>query len=113
MGEAKRRREVIGEVTTELTRKLSDEGKLIEAGAALYEHYVLPADASDVQRQKTRIAFMAGAQHLFASLMSIMDEGQEPTEADLNRMDLIHKELEQWGKTLSERMTPAPAKPTE
>ena len=47
-----------------------------------------------------RYAFMAGSQHLFASIMSILDPGDEPTEKDLKRMDLIAAELEVFRKEM-------------
>jgi hypothetical protein len=34
-----------------------------------------------------------GAQHLFASLNSVLEEGEEPTEKDLRRMENIAAEL--------------------
>jgi hypothetical protein len=40
-----------------------------------------------------RWVFFAGAQHLFGSIMGIMDPGEEPTDADLRRMDQIDVEL--------------------
>jgi hypothetical protein len=54
---------------------------------------VVPADASEVQLSEMRYAFMAGAQHLFASIIGMLDAGQEPTDADLRRMSLIDEEL--------------------
>jgi hypothetical protein len=47
-----------------------------------------------------RLAFMAGAQHLFASIMAFLDPGTEETDADLRRMGLIADELEAFGKEL-------------
>jgi hypothetical protein len=41
-----------------------------------------------------RMAFFGGAQHLFGSIMGILDPGEEPTEQDMRRMDLISHELE-------------------
>jgi hypothetical protein len=40
-----------------------------------------------------RTAFFAGALHLFASMISIMDADREPTEGDLSRMTMIDVEL--------------------
>lgn len=37
---------------------------------------------------------LRGRQHLFSSIMTILDPGEEPTEADLHRMSQIHDELE-------------------
>jgi len=41
-----------------------------------------------------RKAFFMGAQHLYASIMGILEPGAEPTDKDLDRMGLIHNELE-------------------
>jgi hypothetical protein len=107
MGEAKRRRDRIGEATVELTRKLMDEGKLIEAGFAVFAAYVIPKDAQQVQRDEMLLAFMAGAQHVFGSMVNALDPDDEPTEADLRRMDLLHQELESWEVRLKDRAMPA------
>lgn len=77
----------------DLARKLTDEGKLIEAGWVSLLAVAVPPDADEVQLFEMRMAFMAGAQHLFASIMSILDPGTEPTDADLKRMELIDGEL--------------------
>lgn len=85
------------EVVDHICRELVDQGKLIDAGWKSYDLLVLPVDASTVQRNECRIAFFAGAQHLFGSIMGILDPGDaEPTEADLRRMDLISKELNRF-----------------
>ena len=76
-----------------LERDLVDEGKLIEAGWISLRLAAIPLDASALQLEEMRNAFFAGAQHLFASIMDIMDEDREPTEKDMQRMDLIDKEL--------------------
>ena len=39
-----------------------------------------------------------GALHLFQSLMTIMDAGEEPTDADLSKMEMIDIELRQFGR---------------
>jgi hypothetical protein len=78
----------------ELTKKLVDEGKLIEAGWVGLYVMAVPADASEEQVRVMRQAFMAGAQHLWASIFAILDAGEEATEADLARLGLIAAELE-------------------
>src|SRR5262252_9169958 len=98
MGEAKRRRLSAGdvrEVATELTKRLTDEGKIIEAGWAAFRHLVIAKDAPDVQVSEMRLAFFAGAEHLFSSMMVFMDPGEEPTDRDLKRMSQLNDELEQ------------------
>lgn len=77
----------------ELQRRLTDKGLLIEAGWIGLRIACIPPDASELQLDEMRGAFFAGAQHLFSSMMSILDEDREPTENDLRRMDLIDKEL--------------------
>jgi hypothetical protein len=77
-----------------LTKELVDSGKLIEAGWTSLRLMVIPLDASAMQLREMRMAFFAGAQHVFGSIMTFMEEGEEPTERDLERMDKIHQELE-------------------
>lgn len=77
-----------------LERELADNGKLIEAGWVGLRLAAIPLDAPAVQLDEMRSAFFAGAQHLFASIMTILEPDAEPTDADLRRMDLIHAELE-------------------
>ena len=44
---------------------------------------------------------MAGAQHTFASVMTMLEPGDEPTAADLSRMDKIAAELEAFKAELA------------
>jgi len=76
-----------------LTKKLVDDGCLIEAGWIAYRHLVLPKGASAVQIEECRIAFFAGAQHLFGSVLTMLDPEAEPTARDLSRMHQINAEL--------------------
>lgn len=83
----------IDDMANEIARKLADEGKLIEAGWAAFRHLFAPKGASHVQIDAMRLAYMAGAQHLFGSLMNILDAGEEPTDADMRKMELIAAEM--------------------
>jgi hypothetical protein len=74
-------------------RRLTDAGKLIEAGWIGLRLAAIPLDAPPIQLSEMRNAFFAGAQHLFTSIMTILDPGAEPTDDDLDRMNLIDKEL--------------------
>ena len=76
-----------------LSRELADKGKLIEAGWVGLRIACDLEDAPKVQLQEMRNAFFAGAQHLFSSIMTILEPDAEPTEKDMERMDLIDKEL--------------------
>jgi len=77
-----------------LTKQLADDGKLIEAGWVALRLQAISVDAPAIQLNEMRLAYMAGAQHLFASITNMLDPGTDETDADLSRMDLIHKELE-------------------
>ncbi len=99
MGEAKRRREQLG---VELTKKLADEGKLIESGFDMFASLSIPNDASDVQISEMKIAWMAGAEYTWSSMIGMLDPGSEPTKADLHRLDLIQDEIVRWADTIRE-----------
>jgi len=90
------RSEQLDEITRQVTAKLVDEGKLIEAGWISFCHFVIPKDAPPIQIEEMRNAFFAGAQHLFGSINSIMDADEEPTERDLMRMSQINDELHRF-----------------
>lgn len=88
-----------------LSRKLADDGKLIEAGWVGFRLACFPphGNAPAHQLEEMHNAFMGGALHLFSSIMSILDPGEEPTEADLKRMSLIDAELRAFGEVLKLR----------
>lgn len=87
---------VTREQIDELARKLTEEGKLIEAGWVGLMLACNLFEASEVQKREMKKAFFAGAQHLFGSLMSVLDPDSEPTDKDLEMMNLIHTELMTW-----------------
>jgi hypothetical protein len=68
--------------------------KIIEAAWISYAERVIPATAPPVQYQECRRAFYAGAGGLFAGIMTVLDPGAEPTEADCARMESIQNELD-------------------
>jgi len=90
-----------------LERELTDKGLLIEAGWVGYRLAVISPNAPPIQLDECKLAFFAGALHLFHSLMTIMDPGEEPTEADVNKMDLIDKELQKFGREFELKATKA------
>ena len=77
-----------------ITMKLAREGKILEGGWRAFELICVAENMPDVQRSDLRIAYYAGCQHLWASMMGIMDPGEEPTDADMRKMDLINREIE-------------------
>lgn len=79
-----------------LHRELADSGKLIEAGWVSLRIACDLIDAPAGQLREMRMAFFGGAQHLFGSIMTILEPGEEPTEKDLDRMSLIDAELKKF-----------------
>lgn len=103
-----------------LSRELTDQGKLIEAGWVGLRLAAMDPTAPADQLREMRMAFFGGAQHLFSSIMSILEPGAEPTDKDLERMGLIQAELQEFIKDFELRHLPPkgataatkPAKPT-
>src|SRR5512142_1070958 len=81
----------------ELSKTLAKDGKLIETGFMSFQKFCIPPDAPHQQIVMMRMAFFAGAQHLFGSIMSVLDPEIEPTEEDLKVMDSINAELAKFG----------------
>ncbi len=67
--------------------------KRLEASWQLYRQRVIPQGAPQVQINETRNGFYAGAASLLGIVMSALEPGTEPTEADLRVMDEIQSEL--------------------
>lgn len=89
-----------------LTTELTDSGKLIEAGWVGLRVACDLIDAPADQLREMRMAFFAGAQHLVGSIMTVLEPGDEPTDKDLQRMSLIHTELDVFIKDFELRHTP-------
>lgn len=83
-----------------LVKGFTERGKLIEAGFASLRVSVISPDAPTAQVDEMRMAFMAGAQHLWGSIMTMLDPGEEASAADLKRMGLIADELDAYVKQL-------------
>ena len=77
-----------------LERELVDKGKLIEAGWVSLRIAAIPMGRGERPAKEMKLAFFAEAQHLFGSIMGLLEEGDEATEADLRRLDLINDELQ-------------------
>ena len=80
----------------ELERKLAESGLLIESGWVGLQVVAIPPDAPQIQLDEMRMAFFAGAQHLFGCIMNVLDPDEEVTDADMRRMDLIDQELRRF-----------------
>jgi hypothetical protein len=86
--------EISREGMAQIAQGLTDNGRLIEAGWFGLRIASIPADAPQAQIDDMRDAFFAGAQHVFSSIIEMLDPEAEPTEADLARMSLIQAELD-------------------
>ena len=96
--------EITREMIDAISKKLADDGKIIAAGFAGLRLSIIPPGAPQAQVDDMEAAYMGGAQHLWSSIMSILDPEAEPTLADLRRMDLIDKELRAYATRLQERV---------
>ncbi len=92
------------ELLVALTKELTDRGKLIEAGWVSLQLVAIPEDATQEQLTEMRMAYFAGAQHLFASIMGILEPGEEPTDNDMNRLTLIHEELDRFVEEVKRKL---------
>jgi hypothetical protein len=110
MGEHKRHqamsREQFDKLIVGVTRGMADESKLIAIGWYGFDKHVIPSDASEQQRRDMCIAFFAGADHLYSSIMSMLDPGVEETPGDMRRMAAIHDELEKFRNLLKAAAMP-------
>jgi len=92
------------EIALAVMKKWSDEGKIIEGGWQAF-CIVSLSDAMEVQRRDMRKAYYLGAQHLWASLMNILEPGAEPTAKDEQRMQLIDDELKAFVDEIKQERT--------
>lgn len=104
MGEAKRRREAMTPVerlSQDISRDLFNKGLLVAGGFAAFKISILPPGTSPEVEALVQRAYFAGAQHIFHGVMGALDDDDEPTDADLRRMDLVDKELRLWVGAMS------------
>ena len=85
------RREAIGKVADALAGHYVDRGLVIAMGFAAMVEASYPEwrNLPKQQYDDLRAAFFCGAQHLFGSIMGILDSEQEPTERDMRRMAVL------------------------
>jgi hypothetical protein len=65
-----------------------------------YRRRVIPADASPVQIKECRRSFYAGAWAFYQIQMNGMEDGDNPTEADLALMGDLDHELRQFNEAV-------------
>lgn len=74
-----------------VTHAAAENGQLIETGWQAFKAAMLPE--GDISEETVKLAYLAGAEHLFMSIMAIMDAEEEPTANDMDRMDKIGAEV--------------------
>lgn len=104
--------DIIRAAHDETVKRAADQGKLLEAGF-LALVLVSMRDATPDEVTRARLIYMAGAQHLFASLMAALDADSDPTPNDLMRMSLIDAELRAFEPHLSALAAGAKTGPTQ
>ena len=92
------------EIAAAITKASLNDNKLIETGFDALHAIAIAKDAHQVQVDEMRFAFMAGAQHLWGSMMNFLDPGQDETPDDLQRMQSIQDELDRWGQKIRLRI---------
>jgi hypothetical protein len=104
MGEHKMKRsKITQQLAEQLTKVATDHGKILEIGWIGMLLHVVPKDAAETQVHEMRKAFFMGADHLFTSILTMLDPDAEPTARDLDRMTLILTELEAFRKEVTTR----------
>jgi hypothetical protein len=71
----------------------------IAAGWRSYREMVMHPQVPDIQVAECNLAFWAGASTLFYAIMDALDPGEEPTAADLQRMENIAAEIDKFAST--------------
>ena len=94
------------EIAAAINKAAVDNGKLIETGFDSLRTLAIAKDAPQVQVDEMRLAFMAGAQHLWGAMMDFLDPGVDETPADLMRMKSIQDELDRWEQKIRLRIEP-------
>lgn len=87
------------ELASNLVKGLFETGKPVEAGWQIYRLFFLklPFHEPSYDLQE---AFFVGAEYTFNSMISALDPGEEPTEDDMRRMELLKAEIDQISSTL-------------
>lgn len=85
----------VEQMARKLTEKAAGEGLVMELGWRSTETMLLPKETTDAARKVMRDVFYLGAQHLWGSVMSFLQAGDdtEATIQDMARMSLVDIEL--------------------
>jgi hypothetical protein len=95
----KLRRDALNAFADECLKK----GLLMEAGWVGLQLACIPPNAPQVQLDEMRLAFFAGAQHLWGTINNVLDRESEPTDDDVLRLRQINDELNRFIKDYEKR----------
>jgi hypothetical protein len=82
------------EIVDEMSKSFMDKGQFVLAGWTGYKLLALPKGSSPEQEKEAMIAFYAGAQHTFGSIVTcIGDYDDDDDKKSIERLDKIRDEL--------------------
>lgn len=93
---SRRRMPAEDEAAARILAMLLDSGRLIEGGWLMLRGQVISPDAPAIQVDSMRLAYYAGVQHLWRSILDGMTASDEITELDEKRMGGIEAEVAAW-----------------
>jgi hypothetical protein len=89
-----------------LARDWADKGQLVEGGWRAMRQLLLPnmqhSTKEDFEAAARKIFFL-GADHVFASIIGMMEPGYAETDADMRRMGNLQEELAAFRLSLASR----------
>jgi len=88
------------DIVQALNRQLADDGQIIEGGWAALRKCFIPDNASASQVRAMRFAYLAGCQHVWASVFAALDAEERIGERDIERMVRLDAEMEQVSREL-------------
>lgn len=82
---------------------MPDKHKPIDEEWDNFVKQVLPKNVSKVQREEMRRAFYGGAVSLFSLIVNSFDGGEEATEADLQLMDDVKENFDDYARDMARK----------
>jgi len=100
MGEAKNKEKIIEEAVQKLTLGALQSGHVVMAGFAAFLKVTGLVDEPFEEQERAFSAYMAGADHVFSTLLNVMSEGGEVDPEDERRVGLMFEEMVELRKIL-------------
>jgi hypothetical protein len=90
-----KREQIISIVGEKVAQHYADRGELVNLGWVAFWTLARGSQFPGIERA-VHLAYMAGAEHLFQSILSILEPGSEATETDCARMEKIQSEIDRY-----------------